>query len=218
MESQRHNSYGVRRIQSYTPGLSLAVLATLALSLSQPIADQMPVGTPAPAAGSAVVDFSELARAAAGSSQAGVLPVNPRRTEVPWPGLGPAEPVGPEGGTGFAKSLGSPAPTLTFQGLMDQGVGAYPPDTDGAVGLNEVMEGINFTYRVQAKTNGAIISTVPMGTFWAGLGGSGFFDPKTLYDPINNRWIVVVLSDAKSTNSSIEVGVSQTGDPTSLYN
>jgi hypothetical protein len=33
-------------------------------------------------------------------------------------------------------------------------------------------------------------------TFWTGLGATGPFDPKTLYDPFNDRWIVIMVSDA----------------------
>ena len=44
-------------------------------------------------------------------------------------------------------------------------------------------------------------------------GATGFFDPRTTYDPINDRWITVMLSDRRAAGSSIEVGLSQTSDP-----
>jgi hypothetical protein len=92
-----------------------------------------------------------------------------------------------------------------------------PPDTDGAVGLTRIMVGLNNNYRIQDKTTGATISTVSTDTFWSASGGSNFFDPRMLYDPINDRWIVCMLSDAGDSDSSIGIGVSQTSDPAGSY-
>jgi hypothetical protein len=36
---------------------------------------------------------------------------------------------------------------------------------------------------------------------------TGPFDPKTLYDPFSDRWLVVMVSDAQAAGSSILIGV-----------
>lgn len=116
----------------------------------------------------------------------------------------------------------SPSPTISFKGLDDIPVegtsfGVIPPDVDGAVGTREILMGLNNNYRVISKGDGATIATVALEAFWASTGAGGVFDPKTLYDPYNNRWIVCALSDGATANSSILVGVSDTDDPNGSY-
>ena len=189
--------------------------------------------TPVRAAERALVRFSELARAdAARRKLEGPLaplvilqgeetvegeaeaeePLTPAPLEAyafPVPGLAPLVP--------------SPSPAQSFMGLDDiPRVGTntitIPPDVDGAVGEDRILEGLNNNYRLFDKASGAILSTVSINTFWAAAGGGPTFDPKTLYDPVNQRWIAVALCDARSTSSSILLGVSQTSDPGAEWN
>ena len=116
----------------------------------------------------------------------------------------------------------SPAALLSFAGLDDIArIGTttivIPPDTDGAVGLTKIMEGLNNNYRILDKSSGNVSSTVSITTFWSATGRSGFFDPKMLYDPYHDRWIVCALSDAQTANSSILVGISTSGDPSGSW-
>src|SRR5262245_35611737 len=124
---------------------------------------------------------------------------------------------------GLAPLVPSPLPAQSFIGLDDIpriGTGSItiPPDVDGAVGPDRILEGLNNNYRLFNKATGAVLSTVSIGTFWGPVGGNGPFDPKTLYDPVQQRWIAVALSDARSIASSILVGVSQTSDPNGAWN
>lgn len=119
--------------------------------------------------------------------------------------------------------VASPTPSLSFIGLDDiprVGTGSItiPPDVDGAVGPNHIMQTLNNNYRFFNKTTGAVTNTISITSFWAAAGGTGHFDPKTLYDPIQNRWIAVAVSNAASTQSSILVAVSQSDDPTGSWN
>lgn len=105
-----------------------------------------------------------------------------------------------------------------FTGLDDipdvsTGFRSIPPDTDGAVGPSRLVEALNNNYRFRDKATGATLSTVSPGGFWTGLGGADFFDPRVLYDPYNDRWIMVSVSDYASADSSIEIGMSRGGDP-----
>jgi IPT/TIG domain len=199
------------------PGADLAVAAQIPVPI---------VGTPVRAAQSGVVNMAELAR----QDAAHPAPNHPGVRVVPKP---PAPPVPgassppflpqllpPE--AGLSPQAPSPSPAQDFAGLDDianlsTGLRILPPDTDGAVGLTKVMSGLNNNYRIFTKATGAVVSTVGTGTFWSGLGGSDFFDPKTLYDPVNDRWLVVMMSNHASADSSIEIGVSQTSDPSGSY-
>ena len=118
--------------------------------------------------------------------------------------------------------VASPSPSQTFLGQEDGpkiGTTTFtiPPDTNGAVGLDKVFTNTNQNYRVHDKATGAPLSTVNSDTFWTSTGGSGFFDPQIQFDPINQRWIVAIVSNAQTANSSIEVGVSDTPDPQGTY-
>ena len=118
----------------------------------------------------------------------------------------------------------SPAPSQSFLAQEDgpkagnTSGGVIPPDTTGAVGLDKVFVNTNQNYRVENKTTGAPLSTVSIDTFWASSGGSGFFDPRSTFDPYNQRWILAAASNGGTSDSSIEVAVSQTSDPQGIYN
>src|SRR5262249_44209058 len=75
----------------------------------------------------------------------------------------------------------SPPPTASFQALLDNGF-VIPPDTGGAVGTNHVMTALNSQVRIQDK-NGAVLSTVSLGTFWQALRPREVTDPHVVYDP-----------------------------------
>lgn len=112
----------------------------------------------------------------------------------------------------------SPGTTDGYPGLDDipdisDSFRSIPPDTDGAVGLTKVMETLNNNYRIRDKATGTTLSTLSPSGFWSGLSATNFFDPRVLYDPYNDRWIAVSVSDYQSVNSSIEIGVSKTSDP-----
>ena len=115
-----------------------------------------------------------------------------------------------------------PPPALSFTGLDEiPRVGTssitIPPDVDGAVGPNHVVETLNNNYRFFNRNTGAVLSTISITTFWTPAGGSGYFDPKILYDPIQQRWIATAVSNAANVASSVLLGISQTNDPTGSW-
>jgi hypothetical protein len=119
-------------------------------------------------------------------------------------------------------SIPSPPPANSFLGQEDgpkigSGFFVIPPDTQGAVGIDKVFTNTNSNYRIHNKTTGAALSTVSSDTFWASSTGSGFFDPRIVFDPINQRWILAMVSNAQTVNSSVEIAVSQTSDPAGSY-
>jgi hypothetical protein len=173
-------------------------------------------------AGSAVVNFADLAReelararSAAAQPEIGITLPDDEYEEPPM--LEGEFATGPNDAVGSA-DVPSPSPSHSFQGLDDitilgTGTSIIPPDTDGAVGPTRIFNTLNNNYRILDKTNGATISTVSMSSFWAATGAAGPFDPRTLYDPYQNRFVVAAVSNAQSASSSLLIGVSTTSDP-----
>ena len=124
-------------------------------------------------------------------------------------------------------AVASPSPILTYEGAPDEAqgggtVGTYniPPDTYGAVGLDKVFTTLNNNYRILNKATGASLSLVSMASFWAPLGApdaTGPFDPRVVYDPYNNRWILAAVSNGSSGASRMLLALSATHDPEGTY-
>lgn len=111
--------------------------------------------------------------------------------------------------------INSPLPNNDFNALDDNG-SSIPPDIDGCVGANHLMVTLNSEYRIMNKS-GTVISTVSPATFWSGVTPAGHSDPHVHFDHITNRWIIVAQSSLTAT-SSVLVAVSQTNDPTGIWN
>ena len=120
--------------------------------------------------------------------------------------------------------VSSPSPVLSYIGLddipmADSSFIIIPPDCGGAVGLTKILQGLNNNYRIMNKADGSVLSTVGTATFWAPSGETALLsltDPRTLYDPYNNRWIVE-MQTTTSRAGDILVGVSQTSDPSGSW-
>ncbi|MGE5175879.1 MAG: Calx-beta domain-containing protein, partial [Hyphomicrobiales bacterium] len=173
---------------------------------------------PARVAGHAKVNFRELERNQAPSNgpvRALLLPEF-EEPEEPLATTAPGAIEAPQ-----APTVASPAPTSSFMGLddipmADSSYIIIPPDVGGAVGPRHCMAGFNNNYRVFDKSTGGVLSTLGTATFWAPSGETNLLaltDPRTLYDPYNNRWIAVMQSFATGAGD-ILVGVSETDDPT----
>src|SRR2546430_8576602 len=167
------------------------------------------------------VNFTDLAR------KEGRAPLGPRTPKVvPSPMPGPKEPadrVSPARDRSTAAAPAEagpaafpPAPASSFLALADDTT-AIPPDTQGAVGPNHLMTVLNTQVRIQTRT-GVVLSTVSLDFFWASVGSPSAFDPRIRYDPYGGRWIFVAGANGNSTASAVLIGVSQTSDPTGVWN
>src|SRR6266540_1393781 len=93
-----------------------------------------------------------------------------------------------------------PAPLFTFEGLRNEdnfttfGIRVNPPDTNGDVGRNHVVEMINLVFGVYDKTGNLLLGPVDSGTLWSEFAipdctdPSG--DPVVLYDQTTDHWIL----------------------------
>ena len=111
-----------------------------------------------------------------------------------------------------AAVLASPGSSTGFAALADDDT-VIPPDTMGAVGLDYVVTLLNGQMRVQTRS-GSVIKTTTLNAFWAFLNNPDAFDPRILYDPINNRWIATAVANAETPTSALLMAVSNTSDPT----
>ncbi len=185
-------------------------------------------GTPMVAVGSAVVNFTELARQERlGLQVHGAPPVRPLIPSRLNEGEAEAEPepnVTPESMISlpsFVPFVASPLPTQSFIGLddipmVDSSFIVIPPDVNGAVGPAHIFQNLNNNVRILDKSDGSVVSTVGVNTFWAATGASpnNYTDPRTVYDPYNGRFIAIMQGDLdNSTGNSLVIGLSDTDDP-----
>jgi len=100
-------------------------------------------------------------------------------------------------------------------------VNSAPPDTNGAVGPNHVVEVVNTDFAVFNKAGTPVFGPVPINTLWSGFansncGAQNDGDPVVVYDRIADRWIISQFQ--VSVNPSEQcVAVSATPDPTGSY-
>jgi len=113
--------------------------------------------------------------------------------------------VVPDSGSNNTPMAAMPSPIQNFAGLSRTdlcppvtggGCGAgTPPDTNGDVGLNNYIEGVNSAYAIYSKTGtlqasfteNALFSGGPTGTL---CDTASFGDPVVVYDQIGDRWFL----------------------------
>lgn len=123
----------------------------------------------------------------------------------------------PKAGTNAA------APLVVIEGVSSDdnasvlGGRVAPPDVNGDVGPNHIVEMVNLLFRIWDKNGTPLISPTPADVLWSGFGGNCELnndgDPVVFYDSINDRWI---LSQFVFSTSQC-IACSKTGDPTGAY-
>jgi len=128
------------------------------------------------------------------------IPANAITVRVPEPVARPA-----------GHALVSPAPAVSFNGIMDNGT-IIPPDIRGAAGPNHIMQTTNQEFKIYTKT-GTLLNTVSMDIFFSAGNGSDYFDPHVVYDPLRNRFLACVGGDLANGHSGVFLAISHTDDP-----
>ncbi|MEM6802840.1 MAG: PKD domain-containing protein [Bacteroidota bacterium] len=105
-----------------------------------------------------------------------------------------------------------PQVSLSFKGNLNNGF--TPPDNNIAVSDNgNVVSVVNSNFFLSDQ-NGGNTTQNSFSNFFSVLGLSGnFFDPKVIYDPSTDKFIMVVLSGNTASNSTVVVAFSQTNNP-----
>lgn len=121
------------------------------------------------------------------------------------------------GASGRAATTEPPTLGNNFQGNTFQGV---PNDNDMAISKDCVIVSVtNSRIHIYNSVLEDQITYRSLGNFASPLSVSGSkFDPKVVYDPQNDRFVMVFLNGFTYQTSKIIVGFSQTSDPTGEWN
>ncbi|GIV58689.1 MAG: hypothetical protein KatS3mg042_1602 [Rhodothermaceae bacterium] len=125
----------------------------------------------------------------------------------------------------FYGSLEAADIMVNVEGVTDDdnsallGFAVVPPDTQGDVGPNHYVQHVNLAAEIFDKSGTSLTGPFPGNLFWDGFGGdcenANDGDPITLYDHINDRWIV---SQFEATSPfSMCIAVSTGPDPLGTY-
>lgn len=125
--------------------------------------------------------------------------------------------------TPVTKSTNSVNPPVLNKGFNgNSSNGSVPLDNYLAVSDSFKIVSVTNT-KVQVFDTGGtslMLKTLSLFTSSLGLGGTSNskFDPKVIYDPLEDKFITVILNGSKAAYSKIIVGFSQTNDPTGNWN
>jgi len=152
-----------------------------------------------------------------------------RLTRYPHPRMGALPPETPSSPwfQSLLKNIFRPAPTmppplLTFDGVNAAAsqCGCLPPDTQGDVGPNHYVEGVNVRFRVYDKSGTPLTPATTFNSFFATLTGTpcqnaNNGDPFVFYDHQADRWVITDFAFPTFPGSSFYecIGVSQSPDP-----
>jgi hypothetical protein len=105
------------------------------------------------------------------------------------------------------------------QANVNQGFSVEPPDQALCVGNGFVFEGVNDAFAVYAE-NGRLLAGPAQANAFYGVDFSlNVSDPRCIYDSASNRWFVTMTEyDNFFSDNHLKIAVSQTGDPTGLFN
>jgi hypothetical protein len=95
-----------------------------------------------------------------------------------------------------------------------------PNDNDIAISNGNMIISVqNATIYKYDIDSGASIGYVSLGAFATALGNPNVkYDPKTIYDPVQDKFIIVFLNGFTDSTSSITVAFSATNDPNGAWN
>jgi hypothetical protein len=197
-------------------------------------------------AGAPSKDQPEFRPGSEGSDQGGdgAGSVDRPRPEFKWKhGIFPRRPLDAPKVKSSKVANSNPELTLSFAGMnhFDQRFGSSagnnqwslePPDQGLCVGNGYVLETINSVIRVWDTNGNALTGVGDLNTFFGypfavnrttGVIGPDVIDPQCYYDPDNSRFIVDITTLLVDENgnyngkNSIDVAVSNTGDPTGTW-
>ncbi|NQT77088.1 MAG: T9SS type A sorting domain-containing protein [Bacteroidetes bacterium] len=132
-----------------------------------------------------------------------------------WEETRPAKPdAGLQTEMGTRKSLNG-----ILQNWEGQYSYSYPPDCNGTAGPNHYMQTINVKYTIYDKVGTLLAGPTNLNTLFSGVPGANNNDgdPVILFDEQAQRWMVAEFSGVYSNPDYMLIAVSQTDDPTGLW-
>jgi hypothetical protein len=103
-------------------------------------------------------------------------------------------------------------PCRSYNGINS--TGWNPPDPHAAVGIDHVVAVVNSSIAIFHKESGSPLYQVTASSFFAPVSppSTFIFDPKVVYDPFEDRFIILFLCTDDVSQASFLVAVSKTGD------
>lgn len=98
-----------------------------------------------------------------------------------------------------------------FSAITTTEIAAYPPDTMGAAGPNQVMVCVNGRFKVLSETGVVGGLNVDPDVFFSSVMRAGSFtsDPRVRFDRLSNRWFIVMIDVTNSlTPNRVLIAVS----------
>jgi hypothetical protein len=234
----------VAQILAVALALPLALSASTGPLLAQPAAAPVAQGAAAAVTwlrpGPAVTPAAPSAGVSGASATALVVPpFHPRDSAalaqakreagVAASGAGvPVVPVRLAGAPAASLPVETSFPVMSLEGQY-QALGnnadqlVAPPDTQLAAGPTDLVEAINSSLSVWAKTGGNPLKVSDLNTFFPVPDGYSFTDPRVIYDSASGRWFVSGLSFNESPgtvstgSSQTYLAVSASADPTGSW-
>jgi hypothetical protein len=112
----------------------------------------------------------------------------------------------------------APAPIM-LKGFIGNGTQGTPNDNDVSIGNSGQIISVVNTNFVMYNDTGKFLLSKSLSNFGKALGTlNRTYDPRTIYDPIADRFIVVFLQGTTSADTRIITGFSKTNDPTKEWN
>ncbi len=113
----------------------------------------------------------------------------------------------------------SAANPVIWKDFAGNSANSVPNDNDIAVSnAGIVLSAVNSNLRIYDDT-GKIINTISLSTIFTPVGNFNWIsDPRVLYDPSTDRFVLVCFSGSLSNTSTILVAFTQTNDPNGAWN
>jgi hypothetical protein len=125
------------------------------------------------------------------------------------------QPAAAASATVTASGLTTPSATGGFAGLRRSESGGWiPPDTQIGVGPTHIVEAVNLEGRIWSKA-GTLLSTFDLNSFFQT--SDNLSDPKIRFDPLSQRWFIMVISyNTPFTAGAWRLAVSTDDTPTTF--
>ena len=121
--------------------------------------------------------------------------------------------------SGSAGAFGFKGLSNVDQANVNQGGSVEPPDQALCVGNGFVFEGVNDAFAVYDERGKLLTPVAQANAFFGVPFVLNVSDPKCIYDKASDRWFVTMTEyPSDLSKNHIEIAVSQTGDPTGVFN
>jgi hypothetical protein len=114
----------------------------------------------------------------------------------------------------------APSPWMGDNFASNHVINGVPNDNDMAISnAGKIVSVINSNIYMHDEFGGTLMGNVSLDAWSTALGLTGDkFDPRALYDPIHDRFIIACLNGFLSSTNYVIIGFSQTNDPTGTWN